>query len=223
MRSSLFLVTALCSSVALVSCGDSGDTADTTQSAQPTSPEMTTATPVAREITYHIDPAASQVKWTGTMLGIRSHFGTVNYTEGNLSVADGQLTGGNFKVDLTSIAPLDENYAADTEKENTRSMLVDHLKSEDFFDVANHPDAKLQIVEVNGNTAKAELTLRGKRGTETIEDIQLTENNGELKATGRMTFDRQKYDVKWSSGVQEAVLSDSIEIIVDLTARAPAI
>lgn len=220
MNIQMLSVAATFAAFTLVSCGD---TATDTAQAPQTSQERTTGTPVAQEVTYEIDPAASKITWRGTMLGVKSHHGTVDQTEGHLVVADGQLTGGHFVVDLNSIRPLDENYAPETEEQGTRSKLIGHLKSPDFFDVATHPTATLRILEASGNTAKAEFTVRGKTSTETIENIQITENNGVVNATGKMTFDRQKYDVKWDSGVQEAVLSNDIELEVELTGRAQTI
>jgi polyisoprenoid-binding protein YceI len=126
-------------------------------------------------------------------------------------------------VDLNTIRSLDDNYAPDTAEQGTRSKLIGHLKSADFFDVENHPNATLRIIEANGNTATAEFTVRGITDTETIENINITENNGMVNATGKMTFDRQKYDVRWDSGLQEAVLSDKIELDVDLTGRSQAL
>lgn len=222
MKFHLLTVTLALSAVTLVSCGDTNT--ENVESAQPnTTPEKTTGTPGAQEVVYDIDPAASSINWRGTMLGVKEHHGRVSYTDGTLIVADGQLKGGNFTVDLTTIAPMDSAYAPETDKQGRRSDLITHLKSPDFFDVANHPTAKMRILEATGNTATAELTLRGKTGTENIENIQITENNGTVNATGTMTFDRQKYDVKWDSGVQEAVLSDDIVLEVDLTGRAASL
>jgi polyisoprenoid-binding protein YceI len=171
----------------------------------------------AMEKTYVIDPSQSTVRWRGVMLGVKSHHGTVGLVEGKFSVKGPQLTAGAFKADLNTIAPLDSAYAPDDAKQGTRSMLVGHLKSDQFFDVANFPDATLNVTEVKGNTATANFTVRGKTNTETIENIVITEENGVAKATGTLTFDRQKYGVAWSSGSKDAVLSDNIELTVELT------
>lgn len=215
------LSTVLIAAVTFASCGDSNDNG--TNDLTTTADSAATATTTAKEVTYQIIPSESSARWKGVMLGVKQHHGLVSFTEGDLVVANGQLVGGNFTVDMSSIAPMDSAYAPETDKQGRRSDLIGHLKSADFFDVTNHPTAKLRIIEASGNTATAELTLRGKTGTEKIENIQITENNGELTATGTMKFDRQKYDVKWDSGVQEAVLSDEIELNVDLKGRAAAI
>jgi polyisoprenoid-binding protein YceI len=213
---------AIVASGALASCGtDNSNTTDTT-TATPAQTATNTA-PSGAEVSYDIDPAASQINWKGTMLGVKQHFGTVSFVDGNLMVQGGQLVDGRFTADLNSIRPLDENYAPDTETEGTRSKLIGHLKSGDFFDVANHPNATLDIIEVSGSTAKANFTVRGVTHTETIENIVVTETDGVVKATGTMTFDRQKYGVAWSSGMQDAVLSDNIELNVELTGRAASI
>ncbi|MDQ3099925.1 MAG: YceI family protein [Bacteroidota bacterium] len=213
------LSTALIAAVTLASCGDNAN--DGTSNAADST--ATSAKVATQERNYRIAPAQSSAQWKGVMLGVKQHHGTVNFTEGDLMVTNGQLTGGNFTVDLTTIAPMDSAYAPETDKQGRRTDLIGHLQSADFFDVANHPTAKLRILQANGNTATAELTLRGVTGTETIENIQITENNGELKATGTMKFDRLKYGVKWDSGVQEAVLSNDIELSVDITGREAGI
>ncbi|MBK8338496.1 MAG: YceI family protein [Flavobacteriales bacterium] len=173
------------------------------------------------EMSYTLDPAASTVAWTGTMLGIKSHTGNLNFIDGTLTTKGPSLTGGTFTVDMKNYAMTDTNYAPDGSEKGTRAMLMGHLTSPDFFDVASFPTATLKITAVNGSTATADLTLRGKTNSETITDIVVTPNaDGSVKASGKLTFDRQKYGVAWSSGSKDAVLNDNIETTVDITAKA---
>ena len=174
----------------------------------------------ATEMTYRVDAAASTINWKGTMLGIKSHHGTVNLTEGKLAVKGGQLLAGGFNVDLSSMAPLDSAYAPEGSKQGTKTMLIGHLQSADFFDVANFPNAAFEITSVEGNTAIGNLTVRGKTNEEKVTDIVVTEENGTLKATGKLAFDRQKYGVAWSSGSKDAILNDNIELEIALTGNA---
>ncbi len=206
------LLSTMMAGALFTSCGDNNN-ADTSATAADT-----TTTRTATEATYVVSTDQSNIRWEGVMLGVKKHHGNVKFTDGTVTVAGGQLVGGNFSVDLNTIAPLDSTY----DETYTKDKLINHLKSPDFFDVANHPDAKLRITSASGNTANAELTIRGITHPETIQNIQITENNGELRASGDLTFDRQKYDVKWSSGAQDMVLSDDVKLNIELVGRNEA-
>lgn len=198
----------------LVACGPSEAEI---QAAKEKATADSLATIAATERTVNVDVAASNVNWTGTMLGIKSHNGTVALTDAKLMVKGPSVTGGSFTVDLSSIKPLDEAYAPDDAEQGTRSMLVGHLQSADFFDVANHPKASFEITSVEGNTATGKLTVRGVTNEEKVTDIAVTDDKGAITATGKLAFDRQKYGVAWSSGSADAVLNDMIELEVSLT------
>lgn len=163
-----------------------------------------------------VDLANSAVNWKGTMLGIKSHTGTVVLSDAKLMVKGPTVTGGSFIVDLSSIVATDEAYAPDGSEKGTRAMLLGHLASPDFFDVANHPTASFNITSVEGSTAIGILTIRGVSNEEKITDISVSEVDGAITATGKLAFDRQKYGVAWSSGSQDAVLNDTIELDITL-------
>lgn len=200
--------------VALVACGPSEAEI---KAAKEKATADSLATIAATERTVAIDAAASTVNWKGTMLGIKSHNGTVALTDAKLTVKGPSVTAGSFAVDLSSIKPLDDAYAPDDAKQGTRSMLVGHLQSGDFFDVANHPNATFEITSVQGNTATGNLTVRGVTNEEKVTDIVVTDENGAISASGKLAFDRQKYGVAWSSGSKDAVLNDIIELEIALT------
>ncbi len=174
----------------------------------------------AMEKTYMVDAANSTVKWTGTMLGVKSHYGTVNLTEGKLAMKGPQILAGSFTVDLKSMAPLDSAYAPDGSKQGTKAMLIGHLQSADFFAVDSFPTANFEILRVDGNTAYGNLTVRGKTNEEKVTDVTVTEENGVATASGKLTFDRQKYGVAWSTGAKDMILNDNIELDITLTAKA---
>lgn len=164
-----------------------------------------------------IDAASSNVKWTGTMLGVKSHYGTVALSEAKLTVKGPTVTGGSFIVDLNEIKAMDDAYAPDDAEKGTRAMLIGHLKSDDFFNVEQYPKASFEITSVDGNTAVGKLTVRDKTHEEKVTDIEVKEENGTVTVTGKLNFDRQKYGVAWSSGAKDMVLNDSIELDITLT------
>ncbi|MCU0319252.1 MAG: YceI family protein [Flavobacteriales bacterium] len=174
----------------------------------------------AMEKTYMVDAAASTVKWTGTMLGVKSHYGTVSLTDGKLAMKGPQITAGGFVVDLKSMAAQDSAYAPDGSKQGTKAMLIGHLMSPDFFAVDSFPTATFDITRVEGNTVYGNLTVRGKTNEEKVTDVTVTEADGMATVTGKLAFDRQKYGVAWSTGAKDMILNDNIELDVTLTAKA---
>jgi polyisoprenoid-binding protein YceI len=122
---------------------------------------------------------------------------------------------------MTSINPTDEAYQPEGSKQGTKSQLIGHLGTADFFDSANHPTAKLVITEVSGNTAMGDLTIRGTTNKEQVTDIVITENaDGTVTATGKLTFDRQKYGVAWKHFLKDAILADNIDLEISLNGKA---
>lgn len=131
MKKILFAISA--SALMMVACQNAPD-AD--QAATGEQQEAANANGTA----YAIDVAGSKVAWIGTKTG-GQHNGTFNLTEGSLAVTEGNITGGNFSIDLTSVNVLDleGQYKAD---------LEGHLKSGDFFAADSFPVAKFEITNV---------------------------------------------------------------------------
>lgn len=204
----LVLAIAVSGGLFLASCGgDHSHEAEGTAENAPVAPAAE-----AKEVT--VDLAESNVKWTGELLGIKSHFGNINLSEAKLTLAGDKVEGGNFVVDMSSITPLDENYTPDGSEQGTRAMLIGHLSSPDFFDVASHPTATFEITSVSedGATAKGKLTVRGISNEETVEDIKVADG----VVTGILTFDRKKYDVSFDVPMKDAVLSNDIPLEISL-------
>mgnify|MGYP000551001484 CR=1 FL=1 len=101
----------------------------------------------------------STLNWKG-FKPTGTHNGTVNIKEGNLTVADGKLVGGNFVFDMSTITVLD--IPAEDEY---NGKLVGHLSNPDFFDVEKNPTTTFEIVEVvygDNTSVKGNLTIKGK-------------------------------------------------------------
>ncbi|MCS6935457.1 MAG: YceI family protein [Chitinophagales bacterium] len=180
--------------------------------------ENNTAENNAPEVTYTlVTDSMSVIKWRGEVLGVKEHYGTVNFKEGTITVKGNTLAGGSFVADLTTIKPTDSNY--DVKQGHTPEKLVAHLSSPDFFDVKNYPTATFKIDSVSGNTATGTLTIRGKSNTETLTDVVITEAENGIKASGKLNFDRKKYDVSFDMPVKDMVLSNNISLTIELTAK----
>lgn len=195
--------------LALASCGTSETTPGTTATSTDTA-----------AVSYTLDTASSHVNWEGTMLGVKSHTGTLAFNAGSLQLAGNQLVGGNFVVDMTSYAMTDTSYAPDGAAQGTRANLMAHLMSPDFFAVETNPTASFKFISVNGTTGTGELTVRGKTSTESVTNIVISKNGTTVTATGDLAFDRQKYGVSWTAPHKDMVLSNTIKLNITIQAEA---
>lgn len=104
--------------------------------------------------TYAIDSAHTQASFTVDHFGFSPFSGQLGGVTGTLAIDPARP--GDAKVDVT----FDMNAIS-----TTVPALTTHLKSADFFDVANHPTARFvsTSVSANGTSAKihGNLTLRG--------------------------------------------------------------
>jgi len=174
--------------------------------------------PWAGTVNVNVDNATSLVTWKGEMIGgLYGHQGTVALKESKLQLTDGKVSGGSFTIDLASIKPTDANY--NPKEGKSPENLVGHLTTGDFFDTANHPTASFSITSVAGDKANGKLTVRGVTNDETIENIVVSPDGDNVKVTGKLTFDRQKYGVAYSTGSKDNILSDDIVIDVALVGK----
>ncbi|MDN3596585.1 YceI family protein [Zunongwangia endophytica] len=155
----------------------------------------------------------STVEWTGEKV-TGSHNGNIDLKSGFLDVEGDKITGGEFVMDMTSID------VTDLEGEG-KGKLEGHLKSDDFFGVSNHPEAKLVINTASKKSENtygvvADLTIKGITNPVTFDM-----NYDGKSATADLTIDRTKYDVRYGSGsffdnLGDKTIYDEFEIAVDL-------
>lgn len=196
--------------IALASCG----TPDTNNApAAPVAPD-------AQEVAYSIDTATSEVDWKGTMVGVKSHTGTLHFASGELNEKGGVLAGGSFTVDMRSYTFTDTNYAKPGSAQGTKQNLMGHLMSPEFFAVDSFPTAQFTITSVEGNTATGDMTIRGHKSVEKVQNINITADGKTIQATGDLTFDRQKYGVSWNSPMKDMVLSNDIVLNIAIKGTA---
>ncbi len=162
-----------------------------------------------------IDITQSSINWKAYKVG-GSHEGTINLSEGELMMNEGNLTGGSFTIDMTSIActDLEGEYAG---------KLVGHLASDDFFGVANYPKATLEITKVISRGVPgdykviANLSIKDK--TNPIKFNVSTAEDGTMNAD--IVVDRSEFDVRYGSGsfidnLGDNTIYDEFEISVSL-------
>ncbi|MFM1808730.1 MAG: Protein of unknown function YceI precursor [Bacteroidota bacterium] len=150
-----------------------------------------------------INLSDSALKWYGSDITGKQHFGSLKFKSGALKVANGKLQGGSFEIDMTSLK------VEDLEGEWAQK-LEGHLKADDFFGVDQFGTAFLVLTSVkeaeSGYEATGDLTVRGK--THPVNVAFATA--GANKMTATMVFDRSKYDVKFRSGAFFSDLGDKL-------------
>ena len=205
----LFLAGAVAFSLA--ACNSSEKKADNTDHAHDDENHVHTTA------SFAVDTENSVVYWKGTMIGLYAHTGTVNVSEGTLSMEDGMIKEGSFVVDLNTMLTNDEDALY---KAAPREKLIEHLQAPDFFEVENFPTATFVVKSHEGNMLKGDLTIKGVTNEASVENVNMSEEEGVLKAKGDLVFDRQAFNVTWSHPVKERVLSDDIELNIELSANS---
>ncbi|HRK28000.1 MAG TPA: YceI family protein [Chitinophagales bacterium] len=179
---------------------------------------------------WKVDLQQSKVAWVGTKPTGR-HNGAFNLKDGALSVANGQITGGSFTIDLPSIAVLDEGMS-----EDSRTDLTEHLKSADFFEVSKFPEGKFEITSVQPAPADAQatgnapapthilsgnLTLKGvTKGVTFPATIAMSENM--LKANANFNIDRTNWGMSYKSdkSLGDKIIHPEVNIGITLVANS---
>lgn len=139
------------------------------------------------------DVKKSTLKWHGKKV-TGEHFGFINLKSGSMEMKDNQIVKGRFVIDMVSITNTDLTDAG----YNTK--LVNHLKSDDFFGVAKHPEAVIELVKStpfvnNEATVDAKLTIKNITHPVSFNVVR----DGKAY-TAEIVVDRSKYDVRYGSG-----------------------
>ncbi|WP_073142536.1 YceI family protein [Chryseolinea serpens] len=174
---------------------------------------------------YIVNTQQSTVAWTGYYaFNFNEHTGTIRLTKGEIEVAGNRITGGFFELDMNSIEDVDMRG------ESSAKDLEEHLKSDDFFSVAQYPTARFTITktkDVQGGPINYEitgtLTLKGITNTLTFP-ATVAIKDGQLQATAKLKFDRTRWNVRYNSGkifssIGDGAISDAIALEIHLSAR----
>ena len=131
------------------------------------------------------------------------------------------LTGGSFTIDMKSLSSTDLSGSS-------KKNLDDHLKSDDFFGVQEHGEARFVITGVERKEGgdyrvTGDLTVKGKSAQESF-DVRVSRQGGTVKAVGKLVFDRTKYDVRHNSGkffpnIGDKLIYDDVELTFDISAE----
>jgi polyisoprenoid-binding protein YceI len=179
---------------------------------------------------YLVDTAESIIRWTGRNL-FNHHHGTVRLSGGEIVLAENELLTASFRIAMDSIACDD---IADTAMNR---MLIDHLRTDDFFDVANHPEAVFTATAARAladcpegtpsHLLRGRFTLRGVTRELEFPILAATPDGDRLTAQAVLDLDRTQFGSLYGSGrffrfLGKHIVNDHIHLHLKLHAdRAP--
>ena len=176
---------------------------------------------------YEVDASQSKIEWIGYK-PTGQHNGTLNIKSGALYLVDDTPVGGEFVIDMNSLKVLD------LEDPEWNGKLTGHLRSPDFFDVDNNPEANFVVTRIvrNKNSGPAylltgNLTIKGITKSVTFgADI---EREGEFFSgkTPQFTIDRTEYDIRYKSSkffsnLQNEFINDEFALSISLKGKKAA-
>ena len=181
--------------------------------------------------TYEVSTEGDEIEWIGfKTYADRTHNGAIQVKEGKFKLEGGEIVGGKFVIDMTSVS----NEDLPEEGEFNKERLINHLKSEDFFHTAEYPTATFEITEVKeakeGNEKGAthmvsgNLTMRGNTKNITIPAMIEMDDNRIMMETPEFVIDRTQWEVEALSTsidglAKEQLVDNNIKLKVNLEAK----
>ena len=139
----------------------------------------------------------SKVQWQGTKIVGGGHEGDLMIKSGSMTFEGDKPVAAEVVMDMSTINCTDLKAGSSSKKK-----LEQHLKNEDFFDVASYPTAALKVNSFKhqqGDTyeVSGDITIRGvtKPITFTAEIMSAQT----IKGSGSFEFDRVEFNVKYNS------------------------
>ena len=149
---------------------------------------------------YVINKVKPRVTWSAQKLTGEGHEGTLAIASGKFKVTDGVISEGVVVFDMSQIEVTDLTG-------DSKANLEGHLRSGDFFNVEEHPQAILNVTGIStsaeGDVLNGTLTLNGKSVDYSVPvTVSETEVPGDVAGVsiqGKFNLDRTKHDIIYHS------------------------
>lgn len=172
---------------------------------------------------YTMDPGKTVVEWMGNKAGMTEK-GSVPIRSCSFAIDGQTVTSGSMVVEMNGIQAKSQTGPAGRE-------LARHLRSEDFFHVAEYPTAAF-TVQSSRTDGKGNLVLKGKLNikgkSQEAEGLMTFASADPVVATVNFQFDRADFDVRFGSGsffdnLGDDLIADEVQIrmalVEDVSAR----
>lgn len=162
--------------------------------------------------TLKVNTDLSKINWIATeMRGAIKRMGVISFKEGFLLLYVNDIVGGKLRVDMET---MDITDVPDSEKV-ARKNLIDHLRSDDFFNVDQYPLSILEITRVeklNNEMLKISGNLSIREVTKNIEFLASQKEN---YFTTKFTFNRLNWNIAYEGSWAYKTLVDK-EVELDI-------
>lgn len=171
--------------------------------------------------TYNVNPTETKIVYVGKKV-TGQHTGNLTAKSGKLTLKGEEISGGEIVVDMNTLTSTDLTDA------EYNAKYVGHMKSEDFFNTAKFPEAKLVIKNSKktdkGLEVKGDLTIIGqtKPVTFLVTDFKKTESA--VSGKSNLTLNRTLWGLKYGSnsffkGLGDKAINDEFTLAIDLSAK----
>lgn len=190
---------------------------------KPVTSDSTDVTTTKEGSRFVVDTLNSNVEWKGYKVfksENTSHFGTIKFESGDVTVKDGKLESGKFVADMTSLTSEDLKG-----KKDELQKLNTHLKSADFFEVEKFPTASYEITKISpaaegdyNTILDGNLTIKGI--TKPVQfKANVSVNGTEVTiATEPKDIMREEFGVKFQSSAANGVIKDEVTLQIKVKA-----
>ncbi|SKB07773.1 Rhodanese-like domain-containing protein [Prosthecobacter debontii] len=176
-----------------------------------------------------INTEESRVEWLGRNL-LNKHWGKVPIQSGWLEITGGLISSGEIVLDMNGIT------CDDLATSPYHDVLIAHLRSDDFFDTEQYPEARLVIhrgepiegTSPGSQNLKVEgaLTLRGITAPVEFTASSGFDDRGRTAAQAAFAIDRTRWGVLYGSGsffhrLAGHLVNDLIELQVRVITHTP--
>ena len=172
---------------------------------------------------YAIDTLNSKVEWKGYKIlksENTSHFGTIKFESGDVTIKDGKLESGKFVADMNSLTSVDLKDDAEQ-----LGKLNGHLKSGDFFEVEKFPTASYEITKVTPSAdgdyntlLDGNLTIKGiTKPVQFKANVSVKEGEASI-ATEPKDINREEFGVKFQAPAENGVIKNEVTLQINVKA-----
>lgn len=156
----------------------------------------------------------SKIDWIATeMRGTKRRTGIISFKDGLFLSQNGEIVGGKFTVDMETMDVTD----VPLHEKKSRRNLIDHLKSDDFFNVTNYPESILELTRVQktkNDSLKISGNLTIREVTKSI-DFFAHQKDGYFKTI--FTFNRLDWNIAYEGSWADKTLVDKdVELTIQI-------